>query len=73
MRNSVSISLPDAVLRKLKDNSKKENANISEVVRKALKDYFFKTEFDELRKKAMLEAAKKGIVLSEDEILEKIS
>lgn len=73
MRNSVSISLPDAILKKLKSQSKKENTNLSEVVRKALGEYFFKTEFNQLRRRSMLEAAKRGIQLSEDEIFKQIS
>lgn len=73
MRNSVSISLPDAMFKQLKGESKKENANSSEVVRKALREYFFREEFARLRRKAMIEATKRGIHLSEEEIFKQVS
>lgn len=73
MRNILSISLPNEILRELKIETKKENSTISEVVRKALKDYFFKSEFERARKKVQLENAKKGIKFSEEEILEQFS
>lgn len=73
MRNSVSISLPDAMFKQLKNESRKENANSSEVVRKALREYFFREEFAHLHRKAMIEAAKRGIHLTEEEIFEQVS
>lgn len=73
MRNSVSISLPDSTFKQLKSESRKEHANLSEIVRKALGEYFFKTKFAYLHKKAMIEAAKRGIQLSEEEIFKQIS
>lgn len=73
MRHSVSISLPDGIYRQFKAECKKENANGSEIVRGALRAYFFRREFALLRKKAMLEAAKRGISLTEEEIFKKVS
>lgn len=73
MRNSVSISLPDVIFKQLKNESKKENAHSSEIVRKALREYFFREEFARLRRKAMIEAAKRGIRLTEEEIFEQVS
>lgn len=73
MRNSVSISLPDAMLKQLKSENKKENANSSEIVRKALREYFFREEFARLRRKAMIEAVKRGIRLTEEEIFAQVS
>jgi predicted transcriptional regulator len=73
MRNSVSISLPDGIFKQLRSESKKENANLSEIVRKALREYFFKAEFARLHRKAMIEAAKKGIHLTEEEIFRQVS
>lgn len=69
MRSIVSVSLPTKILNNLKSESKKENANLSEIIRRALSDYFFRTEFERLRKKAMLESAKRGIRITEEEIL----
>lgn len=73
MRNSVSISLPDPVFEQLKEESHREHASSSEIVRKALRDYFFKEEFAQLRRKAMIEATKKGIHLTEEDIFKQIS
>ncbi|MEK6645755.1 MAG: ribbon-helix-helix protein, CopG family [Candidatus Firestonebacteria bacterium] len=73
MRNSISISLPDAIFRQLKSESKEESSNSSEIVRKALREYFFREKFDRLRKKAKIEAVKRGIRLTEEEIFEQVS
>ncbi|MEK6732472.1 MAG: ribbon-helix-helix protein, CopG family [Candidatus Omnitrophota bacterium] len=73
MRQSVSISLPKAVVKQLKYQCKVERASSSEIVREALREHFFRTEFSRLRRKAMLEAARKGIHLSEEDIFKKVS
>jgi predicted transcriptional regulator len=73
MRNSVSISLPDTILKQLKRENKKENASSSEIVRKALREYFFREEFARLRRKATIEAAKRGISLTEEEVFKQVS
>ena len=73
MRHSVSISLPEGLFNQLKSLCKKENANGSEIVREALRTYFFRREFARLRKKAILEAAKKGISLTDEEIFRQVS
>ena len=70
MRNVLSISLPDEILKTLRNESKNESASVSEVVRKALKDYFFRSEFDRVRKKAQLDMAKRGIKPTEEDILD---
>ncbi len=73
MRHPVSISLPEGIFKQLKSRSKKENATWSEIVREALREYFFRTEFARLRRKARIEAAKQGISLNEEEIFKQIS
>lgn len=73
MRNVVSISLPDDLLNKVKKQTKKENATLSEVVKKALNEYLFKTEFANLRRKALTEAIKRGIRLTDEEIFKEVS
>ena len=73
MRNILSISMPSNILKDLKSESKKENATVSEVVRKALKDYLYKSEFERISKNIRLSLAKRGIKLSEREILDKVS
>ena len=73
MRHSLSISLPETMYKQLKTECKKESANGSEIVRQALRVYFFRKEFSRLRQKALIEAEKRGINLTEEEIFEKIS
>jgi len=73
MRNSVSISLPEDMLKQLKSECKKENANGSEIVRQALRTYFFRKEFSRLRRKALVESARKGITLTDEEIFKQVS
>ena len=73
MRNVLSISMPTRILKDLKSESRKENATVSELVRKALKDYLYKSEFERARKSVQLALAKRGIKLTENEILEKVS
>lgn len=73
MRHSVSISLPDGIFEQFKSQCKKENANGSEIMRQALRTYFFRKEFSRLRKKAVLEAARRGIHLTEEEIFKQVS
>jgi len=68
MRNVVTISLPNDLLKKLTSEAKMENATRSEVVKVALKQHFFAKELEALRKKAMAEAARKGVVLNDDEV-----
>jgi metal-responsive CopG/Arc/MetJ family transcriptional regulator len=55
MRHSVSISLPNEIFKRLKLESKQEKANWSEIIRKALREYFFHSEFVRLHKRARLE------------------
>jgi len=73
MRHSVSISLPDAVFKQLKVYSKKENANWSEIIRRSLREHFFRSEFSRLHQEALLEASKGGLHLTEEEIFKQIS
>ena len=73
MRSVLSISIPGNILKDLRSESKKENATVSEVVRKALKDYLYKSEFERISKSIRLSLAKRGIKLSEREILDKVS
>jgi metal-responsive CopG/Arc/MetJ family transcriptional regulator len=73
MRNSVSISLPDGILKQLKNECEKENANGSEIIREALRAYFFRKEFSRLRRKAIIESAKRGITLTDEEIFKQVS
>lgn len=73
MRHSVSISLPEGIYKQLKTECKKENANGSEMVRQALRVYFFRKELDRVRRIARIEAEKRGIELTEEEIFRRVS
>lgn len=59
--------------KELKTECKKENANGSEVVRQALRVYFFRKDLDHLHRMARIEAEKRGINLTEEEIFKKVS
>ena len=72
MRNTLTISLPDDLLKKIKQQTKRESANYSELIRRALNEYFFTAEFKRLRQKALLELERKGISLTDEEIFKKI-
>lgn len=73
MRHSVSISLPESIFREFRVYCKKEKASASEIIRQALRAYFFKREFSRLRRLAMIEAAKRGINITEEEIFKQVS
>ncbi len=73
MRNIVTISLPNSLLKPLSTEAKEEHTSRSEIIRKALKHHFFVREFTMVRNKAMEELAKKGITLTEEDIFKKIS
>lgn len=73
MRHSVSISLPEGIFKQLKSYCQKENANWSEIARRAFREYFFRQELSHLRDKSLAEAEKKGLRFTEEEIFKKIS
>lgn len=59
MRKVLPVSLPESLFKEVKKLSQKQETSISEIVREALKQFLFKTEFEEIRRKAMIEAEKK--------------
>ena len=73
MRNIVSISLPENLLKKVRRESKKENITSSELIRKTLNGYFFITEFRQIQQKALSEVKKKGLKLTDEEIFKRVS
>ncbi len=73
MRNIVTISLPDDLLKKLTSEAKEEDATRSEVVKTALKQHFFARELDNVREKAMAELTRKGVTLTDDDVFGKVS
>ena len=56
MRETITISLPPALKKKLADATKREHTNRSDIVREALRQYFTREEFQRLRKLILPEA-----------------
>ena len=61
MRESVTISLPAWLKKKLDQVVKKEHMNRSDVVREALRQYFTLQDFQQIRESAIPEAEAKDI------------
>jgi metal-responsive CopG/Arc/MetJ family transcriptional regulator len=64
--NAISVHLPSKMKAQLDRWSKKENQKKSEIVRDALRQYFTRKEFDELRAIMVPRAQKMGIFTDED-------
>ena len=73
MRNIVSISLPDELLAKIKKQIKLESSSSSELIRKALNEYFFKEDFRSVRRKTLAALAEKGVFLTDEDIFREVS
>ena len=66
MKDSISISLPGVLKRKLDKLTKQDQVNRSDVVRVALREYFIRREFQRLRSSLVVEAEKRGLYTDED-------
>ena len=66
MRETITISLPEAVKRELDRMTAKEGLSRSEVVRFALDDFLFFRRFRTLRARLGAQAASRGIATDED-------
>ncbi len=66
MRDTITISLPESVKKKLDQYTNKAHINRSEIVREALDQYFVRQEFNRLRAVMIPEAEKQGIFTDED-------
>lgn len=66
MRETVTISLPGVLRKKLDRLAKKEHLNRSDVMRDALRSYLSIQEFRRLRVQAIPYAEKKGVFTDED-------
>jgi metal-responsive CopG/Arc/MetJ family transcriptional regulator len=62
----LSINLPSKMKAQLDRWSKKEQQKKSEIIRDALRQYFTRKEFDELRTKMVPRAQKMGVYTDED-------
>jgi metal-responsive CopG/Arc/MetJ family transcriptional regulator len=66
MRESVTISLPANLKKKLDQATKRGHVNRSDIVREALRQYFSLQDFRTIREKAVAEAEARGIFTDED-------
>jgi metal-responsive CopG/Arc/MetJ family transcriptional regulator len=72
MRESVSISLPEAIKKTLDRFSKREHLDRSSVVQQALRQFLAREEFHNLRRLMVPKAQSKGIYTDED-VFKKVS
>ena len=66
MRETVTISLPQAVRRELDKIAKQEGISRSDVLRQSLEDFLFVRRFRQLRQRMMAAAQARGIFTDED-------
>lgn len=66
MRQAVTVSLPEELLRKLDQASNADGSTRSDVVRRALHRFFTEREFNALRRRLVPRAEAQGIVTDED-------
>jgi metal-responsive CopG/Arc/MetJ family transcriptional regulator len=66
MRDTVTISLPQAVRRELDRVAKEEGLSRSDVLRQSLDDFLFVRRFRQLRQRMMATARVRGIFTDED-------
>ena len=64
--STISITIPEKMKSQLDRWSKKEQQNKSEIIRDALRIYFTRKEFHDLRDKMVPRAQKMGIYTDED-------
>jgi metal-responsive CopG/Arc/MetJ family transcriptional regulator len=64
--SAISVNLPPKMKTQLDRWSKKEQQKKGEIIRDALRQYFTRKEFDELRSKMVPRAQKMGIFTDED-------
>jgi metal-responsive CopG/Arc/MetJ family transcriptional regulator len=66
MRETITISLPMWLRRRLDKLTREEHLNRSDVVREALRQYFARKEFQRLRATLAPEGEKRGLYTDED-------
>ncbi|MFQ5354597.1 MAG: CopG family ribbon-helix-helix protein [Thermodesulfobacteriota bacterium] len=72
MRETITVSLPAGLKKKLTEATRREQTNRSDIVREALRQYFAREEFRKLRGIMVPEAERRGLFTDED-IFRKIS
>lgn len=72
MRDTVSISLPQAVRRELDRVANEEGVSRSDVLRQSLEDFLFVRRFRRLRQRMMAAAQAQG-VYTDDDVFTRVS
>lgn len=72
MRQTITISLPSALKKKLTEVVRQEHTNRSDIVREALRQYFTREEFQRLRGIMLPQAGRRGVFTDED-VFKKVS
>ena len=73
MRNIVSISLPGAILRKLEKEVRADGSSRSEIIKRSLSRYFFSHDLARARNRAVSELARRGVVLTDEDVCKTVS
>lgn len=73
MREITSLSLPRSFLQRLIRVSRKKGLTKSEMMRIALRDYLIREEFQEIRRRVLLESERSGGPYSDQDIFERVS
>ena len=66
MKETITISVPIRLRRRLDNLTKQEHLNRSDIVREALRQYFARREFQRLRAALVPEGEKRGLYSDED-------
>ena len=66
MRETVTISLPQAIRRELDKIARQEGISRSDVLRQSLEDFLFVRRFRQLRQRMMAAAQAQGVFTDED-------
>ena len=66
MRETVTVSLPQAIRREVDRIAKEEGVSRSDVLRQSLEDFLFVRRFRQLRQRMMAAAQAQGIFTDED-------
>lgn len=70
-RKPITVSLPEDLVRETSRFCKRHAVTVSEITREALRDYLYREELEEVRKRFTLHVQKLGIG-SEEELLKTI-
>lgn len=73
MRDVASISIPKGFNRKISALSRSKGLTKSEMIREAIRQYVVREEFEELRRRALIEASRSGGPYSDEDVFRRVS